>query len=364
MVNFRYVLAWATLLFISGNAAAQGKYWYKSFAGTIDKYPFTLHLHKEDHGYSGYYYYNKTQQPVYVSGNDTSSAGKIQLQAYVPGTESDNETFTVQIHGDSLTGSWTKDHTDNKIYSVKAGIQTSVSPVFDLVFTSGSEKLRPKLASSPQASYEASTVWPKGNSAALINLKKIIQEQLYVKGTGDIGPLLLAQKKSFFADYLSSNKNVSDSEILEFTSGYTEDQSVSTKVMYHSASILTLSTLNYAYTGGAHGNYGTHYVSINPATGKTYSISDVLGSAGKKMLDSLLDRNFRKDRNLNAKESLKEAGLFEDKITANDNFFLTGAGIGFNYVPYEIGPYAMGEVTVFIPFTDFGSTGLNPSFRK
>lgn len=364
MVNFRYVLTWALLLFIGGNAGAQGKYWYKSFVGTVDKYAFTLHLHKEDHGYSGYYYYNKTQRPISLSGNDTSAAGKILLQAYVPGTESDNETFTLELSGDSLTGSWTKDHTDNKTYSVKAGPQTSVTPEFDLVYTSGSEKLRPKLGSSPQASYEASAVWPKGNTPALINLKKIIRDQLFVKGTGDIGPLLLAQKKTFFADYLSGNKNVSDSEILEFTTGYTEDQSVRLAVMYHSPNILTLSTLNYAYTGGAHGNYGTHYISVNPATGKAYTLSDVLTSAGKKMLNSRLDKNFRKERNLTAKESLKEAGLFDDTITANENFFLTGTGIGFNYVPYEIGPYSMGEVTVFIPYTDFGPTGLNSSFKK
>ncbi|MCG2613686.1 DUF3298 and DUF4163 domain-containing protein [Terrimonas sp. NA20] len=364
MVNFRYVLAWTLLLFMGANAAAQGKYWYKSFSGTIDKYPFTLHLHRMDHGYTGYYYYTKAQRPIYLSGDDTTTAGKIRLQAYVPGTESDYETFTLDLKGDSLTGAWIKDHTGNQDFPVKAGPQTAVTLSFDYVVTSGSEKLRPKLGSSPGASYEAATVWPKGNSGASVNLKKILQDLMYVKGTGDIGPLLLAQKKRFFADYYSTHKNVPDSELVEFTSGYTEDQTTHTTVMYHSGSILTLANMSYAYTGGAHGNYGTHYASVNPATGKAYKLADVLSPAGKKALNSLIDKNFRKERELSAKESLKEAGLFEDTITANENFFLTGSGIGFNYVPYEIGPYAMGEVIVFIPYTDFGQGGLNPSFKK
>jgi hypothetical protein len=364
MVNFRYVLAWTLILFVAGNAAGQGKYWYKSFNGTIDKYPFTLHLHKMDHGYSGYYYYAKAQRPIYLSGDDTSAAGKIRLLAYVPGTESDNETFTLELTGDSLTGGWIKDHTGNQTFAVKAGPQTKVTLSFDYVFVSGSEKLRPKMETSPHASYQAATVWPKGNSAAFVSLKKTIQDLMYVKGTGDIGPLLLAQKKRFFADYFSTNKNVPDSELVEFTSGYTEDQSTHTTVMYHSASILTLANMSYAYTGGAHGNYGTHYTSVNPATGKVYTLTDVLSPAGRKLLNSLVDKNFRKDLELTATASLKEAGLFDDTITANENFFLTGSGIGFNYVPYEIGPYAMGEVIVFIPYTDFGQSGLNPAFKK
>ncbi|MET0462497.1 MAG: DUF3298 domain-containing protein, partial [Chitinophagaceae bacterium] len=347
MVNFRYALAWTLLLFMGGNAAGQSKYWYKSFSGMIDKYPFTLHLHRIEHGYSGYYYYSKAQQPIYLSGDDTTAGGgKIRLLAFVPGTESDNETFTLELKGDSLTGGWIKDHTGNQTFAVRAGLQTTAIPSFDYVFTSGSEKLRPKISTSPQASYDAATVWPKGNAAALIRLKKVIQDLMYVKGTGDIGPLLLAQKKRFLADYISTNKNVPDSELVEFTSGYTEDQSTRTSVMYHSSTILTLATMSYAYTGGAHGNYGTHYASVNPATGKTYLLADVLSPAGRKVLNKLLDKNFRKDRGLGATGSLKEAGLFDDTITANENFFLTGAGIGFNYVPYEIGPYAMGEVIV------------------
>ncbi len=80
-------------------------------------------------------------------------------------------------------------------------------------------------------------------------------------------------------------------------------------------------------------------------------------------MNTLLEKNFRKDHKLGAKTSLTEGGLFENKLAANNNFFLTGAGIGFSYMPYEIASYAMGEVVIFIPYSDFGKN-LNPAFKK
>lgn len=366
MVNFRYVMMLVLLAGIAGTSNGQDKYWYKSFSGTIDKYPVTLHIHKEDHSISGYYYYNKTQRPLSITGDDTAIAGKIRLQSWGPDSESDNELFTLSLEGDSLTGEWKKNATSaNPGLPVKTRINTSLSPAFDLVYTSGSVKLRPKMADSPSANYEASAVWPKGNSPAAAALKKLISESFGLKGTqADLGPLLLADKKSFFAGYLEDNKNVPDSELVNYTSGYSQDVISRVGVVFHSPTILSLSHMSYAFTGGAHGNYGTAHICINPATGKTYTLSMVLSASGKKQLNGLLEKNFRKERNLSATAPLTEAGLFENKITATDNFYLTGTGITFNYTPYEIGPYAMGEVEVFIPYSDFGTGGLNPSFKK
>ncbi len=65
--------------FIAYNLSAQNVSWYKCLKGTIDKYPITMHLHKMDHNFSGYYYYNSKQEPIYFIGEDTSVAGKIKL---------------------------------------------------------------------------------------------------------------------------------------------------------------------------------------------------------------------------------------------------------------------------------------------
>jgi hypothetical protein len=47
----------------------------------------------------------------------------------------------------------------------------------------------------------------------------------------------------------------------------------------------------------------------------------------------------------------------------NDNFNVTGKGIGFNYTLYETGPYTMEEVNLFFPFAELNAY-LQPGFRK
>lgn len=367
MVNFRYTILFVVFLGLTKMPFSQETNWYKCFKGTIDKYPFTLHLHKMDRTYSGYYYYNNVQQPMYILGDDTSaSPGQIRLFSYASRAEIGNELFIISLQGDSLKGTWQKDPSVAASLPVKAVKNATGNPQFDLAYTSGSELLRPKMTGSPQASYEMATVWPKGNSAAVVSLKKIIAASLDIKGDpADIGPSLLAGKNKFLSEYLKENKAVPDSELVNFSAGYNQDITSRLMVVYQSPTILTLANFYYAYTGGAHGNYNTSYTSINPATGKKYTLSQVmmLTYEGRKQLIDLLEKNFRKDRKLAANAPLTEAGLFDNKLEPSTNYFLTGTGIGFSYAPYEIGPFAMGEIVVFIPYSDFGK-GLNPAFKK
>src|SRR5438552_13115165 len=79
--------------------------WYKCLSGKIDKYPVTLHLHKRSHQYTGYYYYNNIQEPVYFFGEDTMVTGKIKLQAVLPDRETE-ENFLFVLEDKTCTGSW------------------------------------------------------------------------------------------------------------------------------------------------------------------------------------------------------------------------------------------------------------------
>lgn len=112
-------------------------------------------------------------------------------------------------------------------------------------------------------------------------------------------------------------------------------------VVYQSKTILTLANYSYSYTGGAHGLYGTGFTSLDLVKKKKLNLDDVLTKTGQSNLPSFLKKYFRKNYNLSASASLKEAGLFEEKIEPNNNFYVTGKGTGFSYSPYEIGPYAM-----------------------
>jgi hypothetical protein len=325
----------------------------------------TMHLHKAGTDYSGYYYYDRRQQPIFMTGNDTSAGrGKIKLLAFVPAGLQSHEVFTVTFSGGQLSGNWQKNDTSAPM-AVKATEKTGASVPFDFIYTSGAVKLRPSRDESPSASYDAASVWPGRNTPTALFIKNVINENFDAKGnsTKDIGSLILAQKKEFLNSYLAEHQDVADSLITEYPSAYSLSESQQVLIVYHSPQLLTLASHYYTYTGGAHGNYGTTYTSIDLTSRKKIALSQVLNPAGIKNLKSLLEMQFRNDRGLKSGEPLTEGGLFENTIEPNENFFLTSKGIGFNYMPYEIGPYVLGEIVVFIPFSQLTSY-LQPSIKK
>ena len=333
--------------------------WYKCFSGKIDKYDVTIHLHKRAHQYTGYYYYNSTQQPISFIGEDSTRQDTVKLIAFIPAKQTE-ENFTFSINGNSCTGKWT--NSSGKTLNFSAN-EITPTPGWDYVFTKGSIQLRPKLKNSPVAGYEAAAVWPEGDTEQILFLKKTINEW-YAKdsSTTDIEQLFIKKKKEFFDGYLSDNKNVTDSELANAYS-FNMEEIQTINVAFQSTQLLTLANASYNYSGGAHGNYATNYLSIDMMKNKKLSLDDILSATGKAQLRRLLEKCFRKEYNLKEAEALTEGGLFENKIEPNKNFFVTRKCIGFSYAPYEIGPYALGEIVIFIPLAEL-STYLQVDFKK
>jgi hypothetical protein len=360
MSKIRSFVLCIACLFATSASQGQIASWYKTYTGAIDKYAVTMHLHKAGHKYAGYYYYNSNEAPVYFSGEDTSTpAGRIRLSAFIPDEEAD-EFFTFSISGKVVTGEWNRGKNKPLPFSAT---ETDAALAFDYIYTEGSILLRSAMKGSPVATFEAASIWPKGTLQQVTFLKKIITEEFDTKNSReDIGKIFLLQKKKFFADYINDNKELKDEDLKEAYS-FNMDQSDQLLIAYQSLKLILLARTNYAYTGGAHGNYGTSYIPVNLISNKKIGINDIINKAGQPKLAKLLEKSFRKAYSLKAGDSLSEGGLFENKIDPNDNFYVTAKGIGFCYNPYEIGPYAMGEINVFIPFAEL-SAYLQPEFKK
>jgi hypothetical protein len=355
-----------SLLSLSIAGSGQTTSWYKSFAGSISKSPVTLHLHKMGQTYAGYYYYNSVQQPIYLLGNDTATGdGKIRLNGFAPENDNDytSEVLTLSITGNKCSGQWQKDETAPGLPF--SATEKYPSPfLFDMIYTTGTLKLKPEMAGSPEASFEAASVWPKEKTTASVFTRLLINAAFGANNTRqEIGKTLLDNKKVFIDNYLEENKNAPDSEIIQNIHSYNNSETRRMMVMYHSPKLLTLGSRYYSYAGGAHGNYGTTYTTIDLSSIKKLVVGDILTPDGITNLNGLLEKYFRKQYKLEANESLSEGGLFEDTIGATDNFYITGKGIGFSYAPYEIGPYALGEINLFVPFTEL-SAYLQPDFKK
>lgn len=117
--------------------------------------------------------------------------------------------------------------------------------------------------------------------------------------------------------------------------------------------VVSLLELNSEYTGGAHGNYGFAGVNFDAQTGALLKLEDILTDeegfqekAAAYMIGEL-DKTYGE-------------GLFpgyEDTVKAmwqqEPVWYMDGAGITFVFNPYEVGPYAMGEARVLLPYEEF-----------
>lgn len=140
-------------------------------------------------------------------------------------------------------------------------------------------------------------------------------------------------------------------------------ESLTLKIEYRNTQLLTLSELIYTDGGGVHGLYGTNYTCVDLIHNRKLAISDVLDTlGGQTTLQTVLAKKFRAVYHLKNDEKISDH-IFTETIPVSDNFLLTSKGIGFSYLPNELGAYALGEVFLYIPFKEL-ETYLKPEFKQ
>lgn len=127
----------------------------------------------------------------------------------------------------------------------------------------------------------------------------------------------------------------------------------SPEIIYNQDDILSFRVDYWSYTGGAHGNPFTLCYNYDLKTGKKLVLSDFLrGTTSPAQVKAAALRRIKLTYEGTLNDDLTDLGfLISDKeFELNEDFYYCPAGINFVYSPYEIGPYAMGFVEVFVPF--------------
>ncbi len=205
-------------------------------------------------------------------------------------------------------------------------------------------------------------IWPSGGAEAevIAFLRKAMQPGL--KPGGMPVQALKSGVLAYLSEYQDNGK-VSDSSDLAYgtPASWNWESHSAESVVWNKYPLLVIGKMEYDYSGGAHGNYGTSFDTYDLAAKKKVAVPDVFKPGYKRVVGAALEKAFRKQFRVPAGTSLDKGFLFQPHIDPNDNFYLTDKGVVFSYVPYEIAAYAVGQITLFVPWSDIRSA-VQPAY--
>lgn len=142
--------------------------------------------------------------------------------------------------------------------------------------------------------------------------------------------------------------------------GFTPDElatmkselSLENKIFYSDSLVLSIQKNLYTYSAGAaHGLHGTGYYNIDLQGKGILSEGDLFVDGYVPELTKIIQSHLLKTYGKQTAQELEESeGIYVSDLTPNDNFAIGAKGLTYCYNPYEIAPYAMGIIEIFIPY--------------
>ena len=172
-----------------------------------------------------------------------------------------------------------------------------------------------------------------------------------------------AEKTSEYAENdLESMSTVSGMEDLG-TYSYYYSSFQSYNVMRADSQVISLRSYNNDYAGGIHGDYAYYGTTFDTMTGEELKIQDIVADMPSfrhqvtKDIDKYLQENYSDGLFEDYQDTVEQIWEGEDGF----NWYLNESGIMVTFNPYVVGPYAMGAVTVPLPYSSYASF-LNPNY--
>jgi hypothetical protein len=322
---------------------ASSRFFYAQLKGTLDQVPITMQLLKAGPDiYRGYYWHDETGAPISIWG----SLDGTRVSLYEDGGNGENFFNGILSDDGTFKGVW-HGNTTAAPFSLATDLTNAVR--FDVLYATDSLVLIPEHPKSPVGYATNSIVWPAKNTTPEI---AAFIEQIITGGKAIHDPheFVRLSIDSFMAIYKYTAREIPKEDLdNDQTASFNWSADGEMKVVWNQYPLLVLEKSNFDFTGGAHGNGGSLFKVLDLHQQKVLSPDDVFNTGYQTALSPLLDNAFREKFGLSKHESL-DGTLLVSTIPPNHNFFLTNTGVAFSYAPYEIGPYAMGQVTLFIPF--------------
>jgi len=332
---------------IKTDSTPSGNHFYVHLTGTIGKRSVSMDLLRENGPdgkaiFNGCYSFDSDQVPISIFSLGSDSSDSIQLsESEVP--EGNEGMFSGKFQSGKFEGQYTSPNGKKQDFSLQIAFPEG-SIAFDPI--SGDSTIRARDSSeTPFAHFSYNFLCPKEPWLLNAMLAEVHGDSLARLCQGK--PILAFNKigDQFALDYQSDvSPMIGDSELESFLN---YELAFGVEVLYNRSNLLSLSFSQYNYTGGAHGMLFSKCASFDLNAKKRIRLEDVLKANSQEKLKVALTAAAKKKYQTN---NLLDV-LLVDEIIPNENFFLTGKGICFNFQPYEIGPFSMGEQKIYLPFS-------------
>lgn len=123
------------------------------------------------------------------------------------------------------------------------------------------------------------------------------------------------------------------------------------KIHYVDSFVISVEkSLSTYFMGAVHGMYGSSISNVDRKTRSIISEGDLFVDGYAADLTKILQRYALSSYGRKTQQELEEKeGIYVSDIAPNDNFTIDEKGLTYYYNPYEIAPYAVGQVMIFIP---------------
>ncbi len=340
------------ILAISYHSVAQSSYYHYEFSSKDQTFYIDLIINDS----SGYLALDASfmKQPTWLKGTIDPKTGDWQF------TSNDKEEIKLffQLKNKTLEGLRMESRVGGShALPTPALVWNKGNVPFKMLNFKLNQKLFPEFIDSPAASFNFLFPDPQW----VVNLKindSIRRALLKIYIAEDSNP---KQISSVIQNYLNvlgrqyQEENRDSYDPNGFNDLLNNEFTVTPWIACNTGFILSIAINKYAYTGGAHGLEATQFINLNLKNGKNYRINDLFDTsnsfiAGK--LRQLISLKLKEQYGLDENQPLTDASFFTNEVDLPVEFYITPTGIVFYYNEYEIAPYSMGSIKVFLKWNE------------
>jgi hypothetical protein len=125
----------------------------------------------------------------------------------------------------------------------------------------------------------------------------------------------------------------------------------SCRVLLDTAGLISIRFEESSFLGGVHGLQIVRLASFDASSGRRLTYDGLFRPGHEAEFARVVEKGLREARSIPDSQSLANAGFWveEGKFPVTPNFAVVPGEIVVYYVPYEIGPYAVGPTEVRVP---------------